>query len=250
MNGRWLSCLLLLLSGCGPADLPETPPDPSAVDSVPFQADMSSPRGVWDGSITFAGSPQSAVAALDQDEDGNWVGQLDIGPQTLLLSAIEVEGSSVSFALLTGGPDTLEMAGVMSEDGSDLSGTLSQGDATGSFELTRTDRDPAEAMRVTTTTAGSVERVEGSWQGAADSPQGTIEIVFRVFRSEAGDYSATVDLLDQGLTGVPIALLTVDGSLVRFQSSVGQYQGTLDEDDSAITGTWNGTPLTFERTSD
>ncbi len=97
-------------------------------------------EGHWEGAIELPGQALGVIIDLAQEE-GRWSGTIDIplqGAEDLLLTAISVQGDSVSFAI-EGIPGEPTFRGVLAEiDGSEtIAGKFSQGMATLDFELGR-----------------------------------------------------------------------------------------------------------------
>jgi fermentation-respiration switch protein FrsA (DUF1100 family) len=95
----------------------------------------------------------------------------------------------------------------------------------------------------------------GDWVGALDVGGTKLRLVLHVTGGEAG-LRATLDSVDQGVTGIPVDVITFEGKSLHLElSSIGgSYQGTLDDAGNAFAGTWKQgaatLPLRFERTND
>ncbi len=97
--------------------------------------------------------------------------------------------------------------------------------------------------------------VVGDWVGALDVGGTKLRLILHVTGGDAG-LRATLDSVDQGVTGIPVDVITFEGKLLHLQlaSIGGDYQGTLNDAADELTGTWKqGTaalPLRFTRTND
>jgi pimeloyl-ACP methyl ester carboxylesterase len=123
----------------------------SCAPDVRAQAVTSSPSvaATWAGAIQLPGAALDVTVVLRQDESRAWTGAVDIPAQKakgLPLTAISVEGAAARFAIAgVGGNPTF--AGTMSEDGTTLAGTFTQGQLSAPFELRRTGPPSAVAGR-------------------------------------------------------------------------------------------------------
>jgi hypothetical protein len=137
----------LLALGCGPADEappPDSRPEPTAPavaarEPLPT-ADLSSPAGVWEGSIDFPAGPLVLVISLAQAADGAWHGVLEAptgGQAPPDLENLAVSGTRVAFQVGVGG-ETLRAEGVMSGNGRFLGGDATRNSVTAPFLLLRT----------------------------------------------------------------------------------------------------------------
>ncbi|MEE3624646.1 alpha/beta fold hydrolase [Nitrospirillum sp. BR 11752] len=99
----------------------------------------------------------------------------------------------------------------------------------------------------------------GDWQGTLDTGATRLRLVFHVAAAGQGvgqgstSLSATLDSVDQQVTGVPIPSVTSDGDQVSFTipSILGGYTGALTADGQSLRGTWTqagqARPLTLAR---
>ena len=95
--------------------------------------------------------------------------------------------------------------------------------------------------------------LQGIWQGTLDAGGTKLSVIFKVTKSPDDTFAATLDVPDQGATGVPVDVVTVKDTTVRFElkSLGGVYEGVINKEGTAITGNWTqgGTtlPLTLNR---
>lgn len=94
--------------------------------------------------------------------------------------------------------------------------------------------------------------LEGTWQGLLDAGAAKLRVVFHV--TVDGDaYAATMDSPDQGVAGITVSEVRVDGTSVQFvvPAVSGGFEGTLQEDADVLEGTWSqgaaSLPLRLER---
>ncbi|MGA7929113.1 MAG: hypothetical protein WCA20_24330 [Candidatus Sulfotelmatobacter sp.] len=96
--------------------------------------------------------------------------------------------------------------------------------------------------------------VSGDWQGTLAVGAGVVRIVLHITKSPEGTLKATMDSPDQGVVGMPVDSITLDGSRLKFATSAvkGTYEGTV-KNNTTITGNWlqppNRTPLDFKKSN-
>ena len=78
---------------------------------------------------------------------------------------------------------------------------------------------------------------------------------FNFTKNADGSIAATVDSIDQGANGLPVASIARTGDTVKMDVKAvgGSFEGTLNKDASTMTGTWSqgggSLPLTVQRKS-
>lgn len=75
----------------------------------------------------------------------------------------------------------------------------------------------------------------GTWQGTIDVPAASLTLNIKViFRTERDGFTGTVDIPQQGATGLALRTIRVTGSAVRFELAPGGpvavFDGTLEDD--------------------
>jgi hypothetical protein len=97
------------------------------------------------------------------------------------------------------------------------------------------------------------QEISGDWHGSVEVPN---DAPLRLALHIANPNTASVDSADEGVTGLPVDSIHVNGTRLGFEikSISGVYQGTLTPDGSRITGTWSQDgglwPLNWERGED
>jgi hypothetical protein len=97
--------------------------------------------------------------------------------------------------------------------------------------------------------------LQGCWEGVVEVSAMKLRIVLKVEKSPDGNYTATMDSIDQGVKGIPINAVTLSNSTVRFElsSMMVEYQGDLNTPATEISGQWEqrgmSFPLSLKRTS-
>jgi uncharacterized protein len=94
--------------------------------------------------------------------------------------------------------------------------------------------------------------LDGTWIGALKVGSQTLALVLNVAATD-GKPGATLDSPDQGVMGITVSSISMDGSKVAFESSAIKafFEGTLSADGKSIAGTWkqggSGFPLKLEK---
>ena len=209
----------------------------------------AAPSGHWEGAIQVPG--QELKIEIDLAPRGEkWDGAISIpaqGLKGLPLSAIIVQGDSVSFAMAAV-PGNPQFKGTVSKDGKSLSGEYSQGGATIPFAVTRTGDAKFEPLPKSTAVT---KDLEGSWEGSLDVGGQTLRLLVKLSNGPDGVATGTMVSVDQGGAELPISAIVQTGSHLKLivQVVAGTYEGDLK--DGQLTGTWTqgpGTlPLIFKR---
>lgn len=102
--------------------------------------------------------------------------------------------------------------------------------------------------------AGQAQDVTGDWMGSLQMGMGQIRIVLHVTKAADGTLKATLDSPDQGVVGMPVESITLEGSKLKFTANVvkGSYEGTV-KNGSTINGNWSQPkklPLDFKKTTE
>src|SRR5579862_2127691 len=93
-------------------------------------------------------------------------------------------------------------------------------------------------MALAASVAWAQPNFEGVWQGTLDVGAIKMRLALHLNRAGNGDYSSTLDSLDQGALGIPVSKTTVNGNVVRCEiPRLGaNYEGTLSADGASISG--------------
>lgn len=100
--------------------------------------------------------------------------------------------------------------------------------------------------------AAQTADMTGTWLGTINAGTVKLRIAFHISANASG-YSATMDSLDQGAKGLPVASVTREGAkLMMTMPALGaKYEGTIAADAASIRGTFQqggmALPLTLER---
>ncbi|MBL0157256.1 MAG: alpha/beta fold hydrolase [Bryobacterales bacterium] len=96
--------------------------------------------------------------------------------------------------------------------------------------------------------------IEGSWEGALQTPGGGLRIRLHVTRGADGALAGKMDSPDQGAAGIPVSAITFGGGELKWELKMANasYTGRLNEGASQIAGVFTQgreMPLTFKRMS-
>jgi uncharacterized protein len=94
--------------------------------------------------------------------------------------------------------------------------------------------------------------IAGDWQGVLDTGQSQLHLILHLTKAANGSLGATIDSVDQGANGIPVATVTLKDSKLSLAVDAvnGTYDGTVKPDASEIDGTWTqgqSFPLNFKR---
>jgi hypothetical protein len=93
----------------------------------------------------------------------------------------------------------------------------------------------------------------GDWNGALNAGGVELRLVFHVKKGAKGALAGTMDSIDQGAKGIPIASAEQKGKSVSLMVSAigGSYAGTMNAKGSEISGKWSqggqSLPMTLKR---
>lgn len=101
-------------------------------------------------------------------------------------------------------------------------------------------------------TPAFAQDVTGDWQGTLDTGMSQLRLVLHITKSADGKLAATLDSVDQGANGIPVAGVTLRDSKLNLDIAAvhGTYDGTVAADGQSIKGTWSqgqALPLDFKR---
>ncbi len=85
-----------------------------------------------------------------------------------------------------------------------------------------------------------IKDIEGIWLGTLQVQAGMeLRLLFNISTSPDGSVNATMDSLDQGVSGIPVDVVTYkEGNLHLGIKSGGVFEGTVKEDGKTIEGEW------------
>lgn len=108
------------------------------------------------------------------------------------------------------------------------------------------------AVVLAVTALSYAQDIAGDWEGVLDTGQGQLHLILHLTKAANGNLGATLDSVDQGANGIPVATVTLKDSKLSLGVDAvnGTYEGTVKPDASEIDGTWTQgqpLPLNFKR---
>ena len=96
--------------------------------------------------------------------------------------------------------------------------------------------------------AGSSPDLQGAWIGSVKVGSSQLRLRFNLSQDQQQNYSATMDSIDQGASGIPISKVTFNGQQLTLAVSVAQaeYQGLYQATPERIHGEWRQGGQSFE----
>jgi uncharacterized protein len=233
VKGGFCLCALLVLvcccrqNVCAAAQTATRQPRPGAQTNAPTLA------GTWAGTLQAGdsvlhlvlhiakGNGDSLRATLDSLDQGVY-GIEALVAQTGSNLKVEVPSVRVSYE------------GTISADRAAIEGTWSQGGAALPLVFQR-QAQAASAKRP----ADAVSPAEGVWQGILETNGMRFRLQLHVAHDAQGKLTATLDSIDQGISGFPAANVIQTESAVHFGLAAvnGVYDGTLNATGDLISGT-------------
>jgi len=208
------------------------------------------PSGHWEGTLKVPQMELKVEIDLARDSRGVVAGtfsQPAQGVKGLPLSSVAVEASAVRF-VVKGGPEPATFDGALSEDGTSISGTVTQSGFTIPMNLTRTgDARIVPAPK----SAPIAKELEGTWNGTLEINGVPMRLVVRMVNQPDGTAAGTVVSPDGSSVEIPIGMTQKGSSLTIEVPSVGaSFVGLLNAAGMELAGTWNqqggSLPLTLK----
>ena len=105
------------------------------------------------------------------------------------------------------------------------------------------------ALVISTASVARARSIVGDWQGTLRPPGAELRLVLHITEGGDGGLKATLDSIDQGANGIPVASVTLKDSklTLNVEAVHGTYEGTVNGDATEIKGTWSqGQPLPLD----
>jgi peroxiredoxin len=186
--------------------------------SIPSTA-QTKLRGTWEGVMKLPPRPLHIVLKVSSRNDVlvATIGSPNQGAHSMAVDSITLNRQRLQFTLAK-----LDVR---------FKGTVSDGTITGTFvqdgmTLLLTLH---EERRGATTNSGdsAVGSVTGTWDGVLNPPAPKLHFVLRV-RGKSGNLTATADSPDQGIYGMYVGSIGLNGRTVRFSlAGLGDYRGMI-----------------------
>ena len=218
---------------------------PASAQSTPGPAGS----GHWEGSMSVQGKELRLDVDLVARAADKWEGAAafpEMNARGLVLTAIAVQGQSVTFAI-KGAPGDPTFKGTLSKDAKTLSGDFTQGPVTGTFTLAWKGEGKVEAPPKN---APLAKEFEGTWEGTLDVNGTLLRLNLRLNNQDGGGTGLLISI-DQGGAEIPLSSIVQSDANLKFTVPAvgGSYDGALK--DGQLTGTWTqgpgSLPLSFKR---
>jgi hypothetical protein len=206
------------------------------------------PSGHWEGTLKVPQMELKVEIDLARDSRGVVAGtfsQPAQGVKGLPLSSVTVEASAVRF-VVKGGTEPATFDGVLSADGTSISGTVTQSGFTIPMNLSRTgDARIVPAPK----SAPIAKELEGTWNGTLEINGVPMRLVVRMANRPDGTAAGTVVSPDGSGVEIPIGMVQKGSSLTIEVPSVGaSYVGVLNAAGMELDGTWTQQGAAFPLT--
>ena len=212
---------------------------------------LPDPSGHWEGTLQVPGTEMKVEVDLRKNGTGAFEGTFGQPLQSikgLPLSTVTVEGKRVRF-VVRGGEAPATFDGVLSDDGTSITGTVEQGGHTIPFTLTRN----GDARIAPPPVNGPIgKELEGSWNGALEGNGRSLRVVLTMTNHPNGIATGTIMSPDASGIEIPIAMTQKGSSVTIGVPSIGaSFVGTLNPEGTELAGQWTQGPvtgpLTFQR---
>jgi hypothetical protein len=219
---------------------------------LPAAFAQTGPAGHWEGTLQVPNREIQVVVDLAQDAKGLWIGTFSQGNQnapSVPLADIKVADKNVKFRIAAGGPNAPDFDCTL-ENPDSMSCTLTTPGGTLTSALKRTGEAKVDLPK--SSPAVSAE-LEGNWEGALDTPNGSLRLVVHFKNQPDKTVKATLDSPDQNSMDLPLTDIVQNGTAVAFQLRLvnGGFKGTLNKEATQLAGEWtqggNSLPLTLKK---
>lgn len=209
--------------------------------AIQAQNPAQSPEGDWEGTLKIATIEMRLVLHVSKDDKGALKATLDSPDQnvrSIPLDSISVNNSEVKFELASA---QVAYSGKLKADGTGVIGTWTQAGNSAPLDFARPA--PRTAAKPRTPKPSDID---GSWDGVLDAGAQTLRVSIHILTYDDG-MTATLDSLDQNLTGVPVSSITREGTKVTLELKQfgATYKGTFDAELRTLTGEWSQGPTSL-----
>ena len=228
---RYIPVLLVLLFALT-ALLPAQTP---ATSVIAPRTQAASLEGAWSGTMEVGSTTLHFVLHITKEHDGSLKATLDSVDQSVYAieaTSVVQKESVLSFAVASVGA---AYAGKISVNHQMIEGNWSQSGATLPLVFHR-----QAGGIVAKKSPDAVLDVEGLWQGLVESNGLHLRLQLHISHNDKKQITAALDSIDQAITGIPAAKVSLTGSKLHFEipaiSTV--YDGEVNAARNLITGTW------------
>jgi len=209
------------------------------------QAPLPPIDGIYAGTLQAGEAQLHLVLHLTKNSQGELHATLDSLDQAVYAieaTSVSFRGTSLKFEVASVGA---RFEGTASPDHKTIDGLWSQGDASLPITFRRKDapHKPGDARFP----------VEGLWQSALEAHGLRLRFQLHVSHDTDGNLVASLDSLDQGVSGLPAINVSLKESAFHLEipAVAGSYDGTLNAAKNSLAGKWTQTgadsALTFTR---
>jgi hypothetical protein len=195
--------------------------------------------GDWQGTIQAGMGELRLVLHVEKKADGTLkalVDSPDQGAAGASIDSISLEGGKVRFT-----SNALKAS---------YEGTLKGNDSINGY-WTQAQKLPLDFKKTSSPIKlqhkpATPSDIDGTWNGALDTPQRKLRIVFHLQNTEDG-LMATMDSPDQKMSGWPATSLTRKNSSIKIEMKQirGSYEGKINKQLDTISGDWNQGPASL-----
>jgi hypothetical protein len=219
---------------------------------LPAAFAQTGPAGHWEGTLQVPNREIQIVVDLAQDAKGLWIGAFSQGNQnapSVPLADIKVDDKNVKFRIAAGGSNAPDFDCSVENPGS-MRCTLTTPGGTLTSTLKRTGEAKVDLPK---SSAAVSAELEGNWEGALDTPNGSLKLVVHFKNQPDKTVKATLDSPDQNSMDLPLTDVVQNGTAVAFQLRLvnGGFKGTLNKEATQLAGEWsqggNSLPLTLKK---
>jgi hypothetical protein len=215
--------------------------------------------GDWQGTLNAGGGTQYHIVwHVTAAQDGSLsatIDNTDMGLLAIPVKSMTLKDSAVTQVMdtqiqMNGEPHAVHgmFVGNLSKDGLEIKGTWTQ---------TEPEQPPAEVVLKHSPAPAEAKtavspQIVGDWLGILSMQGSDMHVVLHITAAKDGTISATSDVPDQGIVGIPGSAISFKDSKlsINFDQYNGVYAGTLSPDATSIKGTWTTdqpTELNFTR---
>lgn len=206
----------------------------------------TSVAGDWSGILHVGETELHLLVHLSRDPRGEWHAKVDSLNQAVLgmeASKVALEEETLRFEISSVGA---RFQGKIQPDHRTIRGLWEQSGTGLPLKLEKRAGGAAS-------TPSTVSKAEGTWQGAIEVSNMRMRLQMHVSRDEKGQLIASIDSLDQGVSGIPASQVSEKDNEFHFEMPAfqAQYHGTLNAAKNEIAGEWlqndNAEKLSFRR---
>jgi len=190
--------------------------------------------GDWQGTIYAGARELRLVLHVSKNADGSLKATVDSPDQAsvgIAIDTIALEGNKLRF---TSAPLKASYEGTLK--GSDsINGNWTQQGPKLALDFKKTT-NPVKTVHK----PAAPSDIDGTWEGALDTPGSKLRIVFHLTNTEDG-LEATMDSPDQKVSGWPATAVTRKGASLRIEMKQvpGYFQGKISKTLDSISGDWS-----------